>query len=139
MKKVMKKILRIFIIVLTICTITLVAFMSFLLFDKNKTLETPLYGINLSDVSDGTYQGSYTGGRWSNTVSVTIKSHAITNIEVVDSQVFMSQETRDKLISRLLEKQNTDIDTVSGATVDSKAFLSAVENALENRHENKTN
>ena len=133
----MKKIIKYFIILLTICVITLGTFLSYLFYDKNKTLETPLYGINLSDVSDGTYQGSYTGGRWSNTVSVTIKSHAITNIEVVDSQVLISQETLDKLISRLLEEQNTDIDTVSGATVDSKAFLSAVENALENKRENK--
>lgn len=133
----MKKFLKYFLIVLIICAITLGAFMSFLLFDKNKTLETPLSGIDLSDVSDGTYQGSYTGGRWSNTVLVTIENHAITNIKVVDSQVFMSQETLDKLISRVLGTQNTNIDAVSGATVDSKAFLSAVENALENKYENK--
>ncbi len=133
----MKKILRYFIIVLTLCVITLGTFLSYLFYDKNKTLETPLYGINLSDVSDRTYQGSYKGGRWSNTVLVTIKNNAITNIEVVNSQVFISQETLDKLISRVLGKQNTDIDTVSGATVDSKAFLSAVENALENKRENK--
>ena len=133
----MKKILKYFIIVLTLCVITLGTFLSYLFYDKNKTLETPLYGINLSDVSDGTYQGSYKGGRWSNTVLVTIKNNAITNIEVVNSQVFISQETLDKLISRVLGKQNTDIDTVSGATVDSKAFLSAVENALENKRENK--
>ena len=58
---------------------------------------------------------------------------------MVDSQVFISQETLDKLILRLLEEQNTNIDAVSGATVDSKTFLSAVENTFENRHENKTN
>jgi uncharacterized protein with FMN-binding domain len=97
---------------------------------KNKTIHAQLNGISLASVADGTYEGSYSGFRWSNTVSVTVQDHQIVDIQQVKPQVVASQDTIDKLVASVVSAQSTDIDVVSGATADTKAFLSAVEDAL---------
>lgn len=102
----------------------------FVLLGKEKTIAAPLTGVSLDTVADGTYEGSYRAFRWSNTVSVTVKDHRIVAIEQIKPQALAKPETILALIDRVLEAQNTNVDTVSGATADKKAFLSAVENAL---------
>jgi uncharacterized protein with FMN-binding domain len=91
-----------------------------------------LHGIDLTDVTDGKYTGSYSFKRWSNTVEITIQDHKITYIGIVND-VFAAFITNcsDKLFSRVIEKQNTTVDAVSGATVTSKAYLKAIENTFE--------
>jgi uncharacterized protein with FMN-binding domain len=105
-------------------------FVVFLLTGKENTLNIKLKGINLQTVQDGTYVGHYSGYRWSNTVEVAVKDHKITNIGIKEPQVFAKKENIQKLIDRVVSKQSTDVDAVTGASADSKAFLQAVENAL---------
>lgn len=38
----------------------------------------------------------------------------------------------DELFSDVIKSQNTTVDTISGATVTSKAYLKSIENALNN-------
>ena len=102
----------------------------FVLLGKEKTIAAPLSGVSLDSVADGTYEGSYRAFRWSNTVSVTVKDHRIVAIEQIKPQVLATPETISSLIDSVLAAQNTNVDTVSGATADTKAFLSAVEDAL---------
>jgi uncharacterized protein with FMN-binding domain len=102
----------------------------FVLLGKEKTIAAPLSGVSLDSVADGTYEGSYSAFRWSNTVSVTVKDHRIVAIEQIKPQVLAKPETISSLIDRVLEAQNTNVDIVSSATADKKAFLSAVEDAL---------
>lgn len=42
------------------------------------------------------------------------------------------KKATDELIGRILDKQQVAVDAYTGATVTSKAFLKAVENALTN-------
>ncbi len=86
--------------------------------------------VNLSSLSDGAYSGAYKGGRWTNEVSVTVKDHKITGIEVVKDVLFPKPEVTAELVNKVLEKQNPDIDVVSGSTVTCKAYLKSIENAL---------
>ena len=86
--------------------------------------------VNPSSLSDGTYKGSYSAGRWSNEVSVIIKGGKITDIKVVKDVGFVQKGLSDELFSRVINAQNTTVDTVSGATVTSKAYLKSIENAL---------
>ena len=86
--------------------------------------------VNLAEVNDGTYIGTYAGGRWSNEVEVTVANHQISNIDVVKTISLESPEMTSTIISSVIEKQNTTVDTVSGATVSSKAYLKSIENAL---------
>lgn len=87
--------------------------------------------VNVSTIEDGTYIGEYNSGRWSNQVKVTVKEHKITKIDIVKDVVFPKPEWTEQLISRVIEKQNTDVDVVSGATITSKAYLKSIENALK--------
>jgi uncharacterized protein with FMN-binding domain len=107
-------------------------FFAFVLLGKDAAIGITLENVPLNNVADGVYDGSYSGFRWSNTVEVTVKDHEITNVTVTHPQVFMKPETVDTLTERIVTQQQTDVDVVSGATADSKAFLKAVENALKN-------
>ena len=87
--------------------------------------------VELSSLSDGIYNGEYDAGRWSNEMNVAIKDHKIIKIEVVKDVSFSKPEVTEAIINRVIEKQNTNVDVVSGATVTSKAYLKAMENALK--------
>jgi uncharacterized protein with FMN-binding domain len=92
-----------------------------------------ILGVDPSKQSDGTYTGHYKGGRWTNDIAVTISDGKIVGIEVVEDVTFPKEETSDILFRRVLVQQTTAVDTVSGATVTSKAYLKAIENALTNQ------
>lgn len=85
---------------------------------------------DLSAVSDGTYNGVYKGGRWTNEVRVTVKEHRITGVEVVKDVLFPKTEVTAELMERVLEQQSLDIDVVSGSTVTCKAYLKSIDNAF---------
>lgn len=86
--------------------------------------------VDLTKIEDGTYAGVYQAGRWTNEVAVSVADHQISNIDVVKTVTMESPEMTSTIITSVIEKQNTTVDTVSGATVTSKAYLKAIENAL---------
>lgn len=86
--------------------------------------------VNLSELSDGTYNGEYKGGRWTNEVNVTVKDHKITGIEIVKDVLFPKPEFTAELVDKVLEKQSPKIDAISGSTVTCKAYLKSMDNAL---------
>lgn len=90
--------------------------------------------IDISHLKDGVYKGKYNGGRWSNEVNVTIKDKKVTKIAVAKSVVFEKSEISRELINKVIKKQDTDVDVISGATVTSKAYLKSIEDALKNRN-----
>lgn len=92
----------------------------------------PINGIDLSNTPDGSYTGVYEFKRWSNTVVVHVKDHRITAIDIEkDMGGAEITDCDGEIIRRVIEKQNTDVDAVAGATVSSKAYLKAIEDALE--------
>jgi len=86
--------------------------------------------VSAAQLADGQYEGSYGSGRWYNEVSVTIKDSRITQIEVLKSVLFEKPEVTQDIIEKVIAKQNTTIDVMTGATVTSKAYLKAIEDAL---------
>lgn len=90
----------------------------------------PIGKVDLSKVKDGTFTGNFSGGRFSNTVSVTVKDHKITGIEVVKAVGSSSDETTRQLFEKVVAQQTPQVDTITGATVTGKAYLKAIENAL---------
>ena len=89
--------------------------------------------VDLNSLSDGTYRGSFRGYRWSNSVEVVIESNRIADIRITEKHRFHREELIQELTSRIIDEQSIDVDTVSGATVSSKAFLKAIENALSDQ------
>ena len=83
-----------------------------------------------SGISDGIYKGSYHKGRWNYDLELTVKNHKVTEVKNINKQMATFEEFNKNLTSELLEKQKIPFDTVSGATVHTKAFLKAVENAV---------
>lgn len=89
--------------------------------------------VELSAVADGTYRGTYDYERWKNTLQVTVQDHLITAITIVKDVKFAKSEVSDAIISRVLEAQSLKVDTVSGSTVTSKAYLKSIELALHTK------
>lgn len=89
-----------------------------------------LAGVDISTLDDGTYSGQFKNGRWSNKVSVSVRDQMIQDIELVDDMLVADPKVTQAIFDRVLEKQNTDVDVVTGATVTSKAYLKSIENAL---------
>jgi len=90
-----------------------------------------LQGIDLTTLDNGSYTGTFERGRFTNTLTVHVENNRIVSIEIVDD-VFGSGITNasDEVFSRVIAMQDTRIDTVSGATATTNAYLKAIENAL---------
>lgn len=86
--------------------------------------------VSISALRDGTYNGKYKAGRWTNEVKLTVKNGKISAIEVLEDVTFKKPEWTKELFDRIIEKQSTDVEVVSGATITSKAYLKAIEDAL---------
>ncbi len=87
--------------------------------------ELVINDVNPAELSDGVYTGEFSRYRWSNTVKVTIDGGRITDIEP-DSEETLQLE----LSERIIAEQSLLVDVDTGATVSSKTFLKAVEEAL---------
>ena len=90
-----------------------------------------------SDDSDnvyknGTFEGSGTGYGGTITVLVTLEDDTIIAVSVVsapgEDSAYLSQG--ENVINSIISEQNTDVDTISGATFSSTGILEAVNDAL---------
>jgi uncharacterized protein with FMN-binding domain len=89
--------------------------------------------IDFSTLSDGQYTGYYSGGMYAwreNECQVTVDCTRVTRIELISSTAAYSTEFLDTLYNRVIRQQSLQVDVVSGSTLDSKACLKAVEDAL---------
>ena len=128
--KVWKAIKKVLLYTLATIGVFIVGMLAFVMLGREKALSLPIEGVSLDYVEDGVYEGQYNGFRWSNTVAVTVHNHEITAIEQVKPQAFAKAQTIAAITARVLTEQTTQVDAVSGATADSKAFLKAVETAI---------
>jgi uncharacterized protein with FMN-binding domain len=93
-----------------------------------------LNAVDFSKLNDGTYNGAYEGGmyKWrANECQVAVSSGKVTGIELVGSKDPGSKNTQHQVLyDRVIQAQSLQVDTISSATLTSKAYLQAVENAL---------
>jgi uncharacterized protein with FMN-binding domain len=87
--------------------------------------------VDLSLLDNGTYNGKYNAGRWTNEVNVVINDHKIIEIDVIKDVTFPIADFTKKLFDEVIQKQTPKVDVVSGATVTGKAYLKSIENALK--------
>ena len=86
--------------------------------------------INMMDIKDGTYTGSYEIMWIAAVVEVTVYNNEIKGIELIEH--INDRGTPAEIItSRVIENQSLDVDVVTGATSSSKVILKAIENALK--------
>jgi uncharacterized protein with FMN-binding domain len=101
--------------------------------EHNEAKNLPLNAVNFSKLNDGTYIGEYEGGmyKWrTNKVQVTVSSGKVTDIKIQESKAKLTLEFTGKLYDRVIKAQSLQVDAISGATLDSKACLKSIENAL---------
>ena len=129
MRKAVKKVLiSIAIVVLVLIVLGgLSLAMAFAGLEETTNLE--IGTVDLAQIPDGSYTGSYTNFRWNTTVKVTVTDHQITAIESVKIQSGRKDLARE-LTEDILQQQTAVVDVVSGATASSHAYQKAVENAL---------
>ncbi len=123
----MKKAKKVILIVLAVIVVMFGGMMLVLNRGMGEIKSMIINNIDLQGIEDGYYEGVFTGGRWSNKVAVTVVNHSITHIQVIDSEQLKLMNSAAEAVKK---EQSLQIDTVSGATVTTKAFLKAVENAL---------
>ena len=81
---------------------------------------------------EGIYYGTAEGYSGDVSVAVVIQDHTIKAIlvtETSDDEAFFNRAM--DVVKNVLKNQNTDVDTVSGATYSSKGLLGAIKNALK--------
>ena len=121
--------LRIVLIVVGVVVVIILGLIGWAYVDVIRYNELVIRDVDLQNIADGVYEGSFKGGRFSNSLEVTVRDHTIVDIKRLKSS--MSQEdVRQKIYARVMEKQSLQIDTVSGATVTTLTTLKAIENAL---------
>ena len=102
--------------------------------EHSEARSLPLNAVDFSRLNDGTYHGTYAGGmyKWrANECDVTVTGGRVTGIQLVGSKDPSSKNTQeDVLYDRVIQAQSLQVDTISQATLTSKAWLQAVENAL---------
>jgi uncharacterized protein with FMN-binding domain len=94
----------------------------------------PLQVVDFSRLKDGSYHGAYAGGmyKWrANECQVTVSSGRVTDIQLVGAKDPAAKNTQhQELYDRVIQAQSLQVDTLSSATLTSKAYLKAVESAL---------
>ena len=84
-------------------------------------------------LNDGYYEGTGTGFAGPVKLFIEIKDKSIIGIYIVkisDDAGFFNR-AKEGVTASILEKQSTDVDTVSGATYSSRGIIEAVSNAME--------
>ncbi len=80
---------------------------------------------------DGTFKGSYRGGPNKAIVEVTIKDNSIVNIRIIQHQAWKGKKAEETIVERIIARQSTRVDAVSGATNSSNVIMNAVQLAIE--------
>jgi len=95
---------------------------------KTLTAQMP----DLNQLDDGVYRGIYEleGTPVKVTLDVNVQNNKISNIDLINHVSSPIGKNAEIIITRVIDKQSLEIDTISGATASSKSILKAIENAL---------
>jgi uncharacterized protein with FMN-binding domain len=85
--------------------------------------------IDLSKIADGVYAGSFKKGRFAYSVEAAVKDGRIQAVKAADTKQATSAII-EQIFARIVQEQSVRVDTVSGASLTTKAVSKAVENAL---------
>jgi uncharacterized protein with FMN-binding domain len=83
-----------------------------------------------SGLSDGVFRGECKAGPNKAVVDVTVRDQKIIQVVLVQSDAWKGHKADAVIPGRIVEKQSTRVDAVSGATNTSNVIMNAVEAAL---------
>lgn len=94
-----------------------------------KVASLAINDVDVSQIPDGRYTGSYDLKIVAAEVAVSVKSGRIESVEIIE-HINGRGKVAETVIDAVVKKQSLAVDAVSGATASSKALLKAIENAL---------
>jgi len=97
--------------------------------DALETVE--LNNASLTTLEDGTYTGECDEGRWSVEVEVRVEDGKIADITMLEDVSIPEDGVFEHIRHEVVEHETLDVDAVSGATLTSNAYLTAIDDALE--------
>jgi len=107
---------------------------SYIAREHREARSLPLDAVDFSKLEDGTFHGVYEGGiyKWrTNECEVTVQNGKVTDIRLASSKDPGGENADFRMLyDRVITAQSLQVDTITGATLTSKAYLQAVENAL---------
>ena len=95
------------------------------------TPPTPTGKVDHQKLVDGTYEGNYRRGPVKVRVKITIESHRISSIDLIEHDTWRGKEAEKIIPDRIIQEQSTEVNTVSGATMSSRVIMNAVQNAVD--------
>lgn len=126
----MKKKKKVFLIILGAFLLIIAGFLVFLSTGLNLK-NAAIKNVDISSIPDGTYMGEISGNRFGNKLEATVSGGRIVDIRIVNDMAIAVPDVSSKIFAKVLESQSLQVDSVSGATVTSKAYLKSLENALD--------
>jgi len=116
--------------IMIFCTIT-VLFLSCKNNEIEKVRSMEINAVDLSRVADGNYRGDFTYGDFTYVVEVVVRSNRIEAIEILENRDSKYSKMAEAVAEKVMDRQQNNVDVITGATTTSKAFLKAIENALK--------
>lgn len=88
--------------------------------------------LDMTQVADGSYTGSYDTTLIKVKVVVEVKDHEISAIDLVQHDNGKGTPA-EAIIPQVISSQSLEVDSITGATGSSKAILKAIENAINQK------
>lgn len=125
-------------VVFVISIMIVIGFVTFLGVETQRENRNLSIGnVDFKNLKDGTYIGEYDGYAGplklrAKELQVTVSSGKVIEIQIIEQgqHAAVSEGSMDELINLVITLQSLDVDTITGATVTSKTYLRAVEDAL---------
>jgi len=93
--------------------------------------DAPVKPVDIAQVPDGTYTGELKGSRFANRLEARVSGGKITDIRITDDMAVVIPGVSSRIFGQVMQNRLLQADCVSGATVSSKAYLKALEDALD--------
>lgn len=104
-------------------------FMDFAAYQQ-KIASIEIEEVDVSQIADGIYEGEYDAGYIYAKVQVEIKAGKIVSLSLLEHRNERGKPA-EVILDEVMEKQQIDVDAVSGATNSSKVIKQAITNALK--------
>ena len=82
-------------------------------------------------LNDGVYEGISSNGPNSAHVRVSVSNQKIGKVELLSHDAWKGHKADQIIPERIVDKQSTDVDAVSGATNSSNVIMNAAEQAIQ--------
>ena len=107
--------------------------LAFLFFLFAKTMyvsaQSDVQGLSPTHMRDGVYTGSSDFGLVKVELEVTVQEGAFSDIRIITHEQGMGKPA-EALLPIIIETNSTKVDTISGATISSKAILHTIEDII---------